>query len=99
MWPVCQCQHGLSNPWTSTGWCLLELTHLSLAERLLTAIAADHHCCCCQMHIAKNYLADQGSIPKNTKVPLILGVWGPKGCGKTFQVGLQLQNSPQGLGS
>lgn len=51
------------------------------------------------MHIAKNYLADQGSIPKNTKVPLILGVWGPKGCGKTFQVGLQLQNSPQGLGS
>jgi pantothenate kinase-related protein Tda10 len=38
------------------------------------------------MHITKNYLADQGAISKTTKVPLILGIWGPKGCGKTFQV-------------
>ncbi|WIA19725.1 hypothetical protein OEZ85_005651 [Tetradesmus obliquus] len=40
------------------------------------------------MHMAKNYLADQDAIPKSTKVPLILGVWGPKGCGKTFQTEL-----------
>jgi pantothenate kinase-related protein Tda10 len=43
------------------------------------------------MHITKNYLADQGAISKNTKVPLIMGIWGPKGCGKTFQVGQQQQ--------
>jgi pantothenate kinase-related protein Tda10 len=41
------------------------------------------------MHITKNYLADQGAISKSTKVPLIMGIWGPKGCGKTFQVGQQ----------
>lgn len=40
-----------------------------------------------QMHITKNYLADQAAISKNVKVPLVLGIWGPKGCGKTFQVG------------
>jgi pantothenate kinase-related protein Tda10 len=39
------------------------------------------------MHITKNYLADQAAISKNVKVPLVLGIWGPKGCGKTFQVG------------
>jgi hypothetical protein len=38
------------------------------------------------MHITKNYLADQGAMSKSTKVPLVLGIWGPKGCGKTFQV-------------
>jgi pantothenate kinase-related protein Tda10 len=43
------------------------------------------------MHITKNYLADQGAISKNTKVPLIMGIWGPKGCGKTFQVRQQQQ--------
>eukprot|EP00882_Tetradesmus_deserticola_P007825 GHRQ01008237.1.p1 GENE.GHRQ01008237.1~~GHRQ01008237.1.p1 ORF type:complete len:325 (+),score=170.99 GHRQ01008237.1:94-1068(+) len=40
------------------------------------------------MHITKNYLADQGAISASTKVPLIMGIWGPKGCGKTFQTEL-----------
>ncbi|KAF8055666.1 rca [Scenedesmus sp. PABB004] len=40
------------------------------------------------MHITKNYLADQGAIDASSNVPLILGIWGPKGCGKTFQTEL-----------
>jgi pantothenate kinase-related protein Tda10 len=40
------------------------------------------------MHITKNYLLDQGAISPSCKVPLILGIWGPKGCGKTFQTEL-----------
>ncbi len=38
-----------------------------------------------QMHVVKNFIADQldGVNP-----PLILGIWGPKGCGKTFQTEL-----------
>eukprot|EP00879_Flechtneria_rotunda_P020431 GHRR01021495.1.p1 GENE.GHRR01021495.1~~GHRR01021495.1.p1 ORF type:complete len:342 (+),score=68.73 GHRR01021495.1:1159-2184(+) len=40
------------------------------------------------MHLTKNYLVEQGVIPKSSKVPLILGIWGPKGCGKTFQTEL-----------
>eukprot|EP00882_Tetradesmus_deserticola_P034126 GHRQ01039046.1.p1 GENE.GHRQ01039046.1~~GHRQ01039046.1.p1 ORF type:complete len:312 (+),score=107.21 GHRQ01039046.1:2-937(+) len=40
------------------------------------------------MHITKNYLADQGAISASTKVPLIMGIWGLKGCGKTFQTEL-----------
>ncbi|GAA0158700.1 hypothetical protein LIER_15654 [Lithospermum erythrorhizon] len=35
-------------------------------------------------HLVKNYLADV----LNTKVPLILGIWGGKGQGKTFQTEL-----------
>lgn len=38
-------------------------------------------------HIAKNYL----SHVLNTKVPLILGIWGGKGQGKTFQTELIFQ--------
>ena len=34
------------------------------------------------IHVAKNFL----ELPK-IKVPLILGIWGGKGQGKTFQVG------------
>eukprot|EP00879_Flechtneria_rotunda_P006147 GHRR01006464.1.p1 GENE.GHRR01006464.1~~GHRR01006464.1.p1 ORF type:complete len:282 (+),score=70.27 GHRR01006464.1:431-1276(+) len=40
------------------------------------------------MHITKNYLCDQAAISNKGKVPLILGIWGPKGCGKTFQTEL-----------
>jgi hypothetical protein len=40
-----------------------------------------------QMHVAKNYLCDAGSL-SNIRVPLILGVWGEKGMGKTFQTEL-----------
>jgi hypothetical protein len=35
------------------------------------------------IHVAKNFL----ELPK-IKVPLILGIWGGKGQGKTFQVGI-----------
>ncbi|PRW44880.1 ribulose bisphosphate carboxylase oxygenase chloroplastic isoform C [Chlorella sorokiniana] len=40
------------------------------------------------MHIAKNFLMDSGSFDPSTKVPLILGIWGGKGQGKTFQTEL-----------
>lgn len=37
------------------------------------------------MHIVKNFLADSlGGV----RVPVMLGVWGPKGCGKTFMTEL-----------
>jgi pantothenate kinase-related protein Tda10 len=39
---------------------------------------------CAVTHIAKNYLASQ----IDAKVPLILGVWGGKGQGKSFQTEL-----------
>ena len=38
------------------------------------------------MHIAKNYLVDAGSL--KIRVPLILGIWGGKGLGKTFMTEL-----------
>lgn len=38
------------------------------------------------IHIAKNYI----ELPK-IKVPLILGIWGGKGQGKTFQVNLAMK--------
>lgn len=40
------------------------------------------------MHIAKNYLMDQGGLTGLSSVPLILGIWGPKGTGKSFQTEL-----------
>lgn len=40
------------------------------------------------MHIVKNYMADQ---LEGVSPPLILGIWGPKGCGKTFQTELALK--------
>jgi hypothetical protein len=43
-------------------------------------------------HVAKNYLADSGALGNAGKrVPLILGIWGPKGSGKTFQTELALK--------
>lgn len=43
-------------------------------------------------HVAKNYLADAGALGNAGKrVPLILGIWGPKGSGKTFQTELALK--------
>ena len=38
------------------------------------------------MHVAKNYLAE--TFDAQTNVPLILGIWGGKGQGKTFQTEL-----------
>ena len=32
-----------------------------------------------QLHIAKNFLVDQGAFGANSRVPLILGIWGGKG--------------------
>lgn len=43
------------------------------------------------LHIAKNYLMDLGCIDQKTKVPLILGIWGEKGMGKTFQTELTMK--------
>ena len=40
------------------------------------------------LHIAKNFLLDQGCFDKMTRVPLILGIWGGKGQGKSFQTEL-----------
>lgn len=40
------------------------------------------------LHIAKNFLADAGAFDPSTKVPLILGIWGGKGQGKSFQTEL-----------
>ncbi|KAI8112003.1 hypothetical protein M9435_004498 [Picochlorum sp. BPE23] len=40
------------------------------------------------MHIVKNYLIDAGCFDPMTKVPLILGIWGGKGQGKSFQTEL-----------
>ena len=39
------------------------------------------------MHAVKNVLADQGSLGK-LKPPLIMGIWGEKGQGKSFQLEL-----------
>ena len=39
------------------------------------------------MHVVKNVLADQGSLG-NLKPPLIMGIWGGKGQGKSFQLEL-----------
>lgn len=50
-----------------------------VAPKFLDAVA---------MHIVKNFLIDQGAFDKMTKVPLILGIWGGKGQGKTFQTEL-----------
>eukprot|EP01025_Chloroclados_australasicus_P041759 TRINITY_DN44542_c0_g1_i1.p1 TRINITY_DN44542_c0_g1~~TRINITY_DN44542_c0_g1_i1.p1 ORF type:complete len:452 (-),score=43.86 TRINITY_DN44542_c0_g1_i1:356-1711(-) len=40
------------------------------------------------MHIVKNYLAALDVFDKKIRIPLILGVWGNKGCGKSFQTEL-----------
>lgn len=40
------------------------------------------------IHFVKNYLVELGSISDKVRVPLILGIWGPKGMGKTFQTEL-----------
>ena len=52
------------------------------------------------MHMAKNYLVDMGVMERRLRVPLILGIWGPKGCGKTFQlVGGRAWGGGEGGGS
>ena len=38
-----------------------------------------------QMHIAKNFMWESLG---GSRVPVILGIWGPKGCGKTFMTEL-----------
>eukprot|EP00200_Dunaliella_tertiolecta_P000768 CAMPEP_0202366694 /NCGR_PEP_ID=MMETSP1126-20121109/17204_1 /ASSEMBLY_ACC=CAM_ASM_000457 /TAXON_ID=3047 /ORGANISM="Dunaliella tertiolecta, Strain CCMP1320" /LENGTH=430 /DNA_ID=CAMNT_0048961797 /DNA_START=197 /DNA_END=1489 /DNA_ORIENTATION=- len=43
------------------------------------------------IHIAKNYMVDLGMIDKKVRIPLILGIWGEKGMGKTFQTELALK--------
>jgi len=40
------------------------------------------------VHIVKNFLIDSGAFDKSTKIPLILGIWGGKGQGKSFQTEL-----------
>ena len=40
------------------------------------------------MHITKNFMQDQGCFDAATRTPLILGIWGGKGMGKSFQTEL-----------
>lgn len=40
------------------------------------------------LHITKNFLMDLGGFDSATRVPLILGIWGGKGQGKSFQTEL-----------
>lgn len=40
------------------------------------------------MHVVKNYMNDAGCFDASLRVPLILGIWGGKGQGKTFQTEL-----------
>ena len=42
-------------------------------------------------HLVKNALVDAGSFDAQTRVPLILGIWGGKGQGKSFQTELALR--------
>lgn len=41
-----------------------------------------------QLHIVKNFLMDAGCFDASLRVPLILGIWGGKGQGKSFQTEL-----------
>ena len=41
------------------------------------------------VHYARNVLAGRGDVPG--QVPLVLGIWGPKGAGKTFSLELCLR--------
>ena len=41
-----------------------------------------------QLHIVKNFLVDAGCFDASLRVPLILGIWGGKGQGKSFQTEL-----------
>jgi len=50
-----------------------------VAPKFLDAVA---------LHITKNFLSDFGFFDTMTKVPLILGIWGGKGQGKSFQTEL-----------
>lgn len=43
------------------------------------------------LHVARNLLCGPEGTLNHLKVPLILGVWGHKGCGKTFNVELALK--------
>ena len=43
------------------------------------------------MHIVKNYMVDAGSFDASLRIPLILGIWGGKGQGKSFQTELALK--------
>ena len=40
------------------------------------------------LHVAKHALAQSGAIPPDAAPPLILGIWGAKGCGKSFNLEL-----------
>ena len=45
---------------------------------------------CAQMHIVKNIMMDQGIFDAQTRVPLILGIWGGKGQGKPSAASMPL---------
>jgi len=50
-----------------------------VAPKFLDAVA---------LHITKNFLSDFGFFDSMTRIPLILGIWGGKGQGKSFQTEL-----------
>ena len=51
------------------------------------------------LHVAKNFMVDtanpgaEGNPMGSTRVPLILAIWGSKGCGKTFNLELACKAS------
>ncbi|CAL8468936.1 g8477 [Coccomyxa elongata] len=65
------------------GWEFRSLANLVgdyyVSPRFLEAVA---------MHIVKNWLVDNDCLDSSIRVPLILGIWGPKGQGKSFQTEL-----------
>ncbi len=44
-------------------------------------LASSKSGCTVQMHIVKNWMVDNGAFDPSHRVPLILGIWGPKGQG------------------
>ncbi|KAK9814001.1 hypothetical protein WJX73_008754 [Symbiochloris irregularis] len=62
------------------GWEFRKFDHLVgdyfIAPAFLEAVA---------MHMVKNFLVDNAGFDKQVRVPLIMGIWGAKGQGKSFQ--------------
>lgn len=67
--------------------CCMAIDHVREQSEILHPAAARQTTVPCpiQMHIAKNFMAES---LVGVRVPVMLGIWGPKGCGKTFMTEL-----------